>query len=167
MALNEKDTTLFDAKGVDVYPGVANPTASSTHANPLASNFVTDPTDPTMGAGAGPNFRGHEDAARNFKQSAGVCEGRPGIIESTNIDPLNENSNKDDGWANAAQGTGANTGGSNVSSAASGALGTASEYASSAAGVAAGAARLAYGHATGDEQAKQAGRQAMGMWEKK
>ncbi|KAL0579945.1 hypothetical protein V5O48_002029 [Marasmius crinis-equi] len=35
------------------------------------------------------------------KQQAGVVEARPGIIESANIDPLNENSNKDDGWANA------------------------------------------------------------------
>ena len=47
-----------------------------------------------MGAGAGPGFDGHEQAARNFSQTAGVVEGRPGIIESTNIDPLNENSNK-------------------------------------------------------------------------
>ncbi|KAJ8078625.1 hypothetical protein AAF712_001389 [Marasmius tenuissimus] len=35
------------------------------------------------------------------KQQHGVVEARPGIIESSNIDPLNENSNKDDGWANA------------------------------------------------------------------
>lgn len=55
---------------------------------------VTDPTTDDMGAGAGSNFRGGEDAQRNFKQTAGVIEGRPGIIESTNIDPLNEDSNK-------------------------------------------------------------------------
>ena len=55
---------------------------------------VTDPTDETLGAGAAGNFTGHKEAARNFSQAAGVVEGRPGIIESTNIDPLNENSNK-------------------------------------------------------------------------
>ena len=55
---------------------------------------VTDPTDETLGAGAAGNFTGHKEAARNFSQTAGVVEGRPGIIESTNIDPLNENSNK-------------------------------------------------------------------------
>ena len=55
-----------------------------------ANAQVTDPTDDNFGAGAGPNFRGHRDAARNFRQSAGVCEGRPGIIESTHIAPLND-----------------------------------------------------------------------------
>lgn len=55
---------------------------------------MTDPTSSASGAGAGPNFAGGRDAARNFSQTAGVVEGRPGIIESTNIDPLNENSNK-------------------------------------------------------------------------
>lgn len=55
---------------------------------------VTDPTTDSFGAGVGSNFTGHEDAARNFRKTAGVVEGRPGIVESTNIDPLNENSNK-------------------------------------------------------------------------
>ena len=40
MSLNDKDVTLGGNKGVDHYPGVANPTSSSTHADPLASNFV-------------------------------------------------------------------------------------------------------------------------------
>ncbi|KAK1232963.1 hypothetical protein PQX77_003877 [Marasmius sp. AFHP31] len=44
-------------------------------------------------------FYPDENAVKN--QQAGVVEARPGIIESSNIDPLNENSNKDDGWANA------------------------------------------------------------------
>jgi hypothetical protein len=87
--------------GVDTYPGVANPTSSSNNSNPMTSNFVSDPTTSDRGAGAGPDFDGDQQATRNFKQTAGVAEGRPGIIESTNIDPLNENSNKDDGWANA------------------------------------------------------------------
>jgi len=86
----------------------------------LQTNFVTDPTLEDKGAGAGPTFEGDKQATRGFKQTAGVIEGRPGIIESAGIDPLNENSNKgkacipmwsslslktlspvDDGWANA------------------------------------------------------------------
>jgi hypothetical protein len=53
-----------------------------------------DPTNPEVGAGAGSNFRGDEDAAKLFKDTAGVVEGRPGIIESTGLDPLIESSNK-------------------------------------------------------------------------
>jgi hypothetical protein len=60
---------------------------------------VTDPTTDDLGAGAGANFDGHKQATRNFKETAGVVEGRPGVIESSNIDPLNENSNK--GWLDA------------------------------------------------------------------
>lgn len=43
MSLNDKDVTLGGNKGVDLHPGVANPTASSTHADPLAANFVRPP----------------------------------------------------------------------------------------------------------------------------
>ena len=55
---------------------------------------MTDPTTGSFGAGAPGNFTGHHDAQRNFKETAGIIEGRPGIIESTNIDPLSENSNE-------------------------------------------------------------------------
>ena len=58
------------------------------------SSQVNDPATNETGAGAGANFAGSEQAQRNFRESAGVVEGRPGIIESSNIDPLNENSNK-------------------------------------------------------------------------
>ncbi|KIK59744.1 hypothetical protein GYMLUDRAFT_654622 [Collybiopsis luxurians FD-317 M1] len=101
MSVNDRSTN--PTMGVDTYPGVANPTSSSDTSDPMASNFVTDPTSEDRGAGAGSNFEGDQQAARNFKQTAGVVEGRPGIIESSNIDPLNENSNKDDGWAHATQ----------------------------------------------------------------
>ena len=147
---------------------------------------MTDPTTDTLGAGASANFTGNQDAARNFKQTAGVVEGRPGIIESTNIDPLNENSNKgtsrptctytylltrahgnsDDGWANA-RSTGSGIGatatsiGSTAASTAGAAASTAASAAMSAANMAAGAARMAYGHAVGDEQTKQAGKEAV------
>lgn len=52
---------------------------------------MDDPTTEERGAGAGPNFQGHIQATKNFKNTAGVIEGRPGIIESTHIDPLKEN----------------------------------------------------------------------------
>ncbi|OSX64804.1 hypothetical protein POSPLADRAFT_1044253 [Postia placenta MAD-698-R-SB12] len=177
MSLNDKDVTLGGNKGVDLHPGVANPTASSTHADPLAANFVrppwlqalapgiysqlplpgaqvTDPTTGALGAGAGGDFAGHREARRNFSKTAGVVEGRPGIIETTDIDPLNENSNKDDGWANA-------TDAPSSRSTVSGAANTASSYAASAASVAAGAAKVAYGHVVGDEATKEAGKEAV------
>jgi hypothetical protein len=59
----------------------------------LHSIQADDPTNSEMGAGAGSNFQGDRDAARNFRDTSGVVEGRPGIIESSNIDPLNERSN--------------------------------------------------------------------------
>jgi len=80
--------------GTDVYPGVSNPTQSSAIADPLATNFVDDPTKDEAGAGAGPDFAGHKDAKKAMRGAAGVVESHPGIIEDTNIDPLNENSNK-------------------------------------------------------------------------
>ena len=139
---------------------------------------MNDPTTDDTGAGAGPRFEGHEQAQRNFRQTAGVVEGRPGIIESANIDPLNENSNKgacdrinrcssipyslspfsDDGWANATRESGTSSG---VTGGASGLTSTATEYASQAASVAAGAAKLAYGHATGNEEVKRQGSDAV------
>ncbi|KIY69988.1 hypothetical protein CYLTODRAFT_348526 [Cylindrobasidium torrendii FP15055 ss-10] len=88
MSMN--DRKLDNATGVDTYPGVANPTASANTSNSLDTNFVTDPTTESRGAGAGPNFDGDRMAQRNFAQTAGVVEGRPGIIESTHIDPLDE-----------------------------------------------------------------------------
>ncbi|EGN95439.1 hypothetical protein SERLA73DRAFT_186440 [Serpula lacrymans var. lacrymans S7.3] len=145
MALNDKNMSIGGNKGVDIHPGVANPTSHSTHANPLSSNFVTDPTTQERGAGAGANFEGDKEAARNFSQTSGSCEGRPGIIESTNIDPLNENSNKDDGWAN------------DKSTRASNAPGTGSRIASTVEG----AANYAYGVATGDHTTKEAGKEAI------
>jgi hypothetical protein len=55
---------------------------------------VNDPTTDDTGAGAGPNFQGDREARRFLSETSGVVENRPGLIESTNIDPLNENSNK-------------------------------------------------------------------------
>jgi len=146
MAVNDRDQTLGGFKAVDVHPGVANPTAHASSGNPMAANFVDDPMTEDAGAGAGPNFEGGAQAARNLKQAAGVVEGFPGVIESTNIHPLNENSNKDDGFANATQTPG--RGGSNA--------GVKRAY--EAAG---GAAKVAYGNVTGDQATKKAGQEAM------
>ncbi|KAH7923848.1 hypothetical protein BV22DRAFT_1067892 [Leucogyrophana mollusca] len=148
MALNDRN--IGGNTGIDVHPGVANPTSHSQQSDPLASNFVTDPTTENMGAGAGPNFQGHKEAQRTLKETAGVVEGRPGIIESSNIDPLNENSNKDDGWAN-------------VKPTNSTAPGVTDRLWNIADGV----ANVAYGVATGDKSSTRAGKEALGYGEKK
>ena len=143
-----------------VYPGCANPTKANdlTNIDPVANNFMRDPTTPSFGAGADPNrFEGHHQAKRTLQQGAGVCEARPGIIESTNIDPLNENSNKDDGWANATFERPPVSG--PAAGAAGGITAKATDVAWGAANTAAGAAKLAYGTVLGDEATKQQGRE--------
>jgi hypothetical protein len=52
---------------------------------------VKGPTTTAHGVGAG---AGDVQARRRLKESAGVIEARPGIIESSNIEPLNKDSNK-------------------------------------------------------------------------
>ncbi|PBK96786.1 hypothetical protein ARMGADRAFT_1076928 [Armillaria gallica] len=91
MSLND---TSLGAMGADIHPGVANPTASSNNANPMDTNFVSDPTSKAHGAGAGAHFKGDRQAAQAMKQAAGVIEARPGIIESTHIAPLNDDPNR-------------------------------------------------------------------------
>ncbi|KAI0648273.1 hypothetical protein C8Q79DRAFT_564826 [Trametes meyenii] len=160
MSLNDKDVTLGANTGADLYPGVANPTASSTHADPLAANFVTDPTTEALGAGARNDFMGHKEAQRNFSQSAGVVEGRPGIIEATNIDPLNENSNKDDGWANARMSRTSSSGvGSSLGSAAQTTYNAGVSVASGAASAASNVAQSAYSFVAGDEKTRRSGKE--------
>ncbi|KAH9890653.1 hypothetical protein C8Q73DRAFT_652508 [Cubamyces lactineus] len=156
MSLNDRDPTLGGNRGVSLHPGVANPTASSTHDNPLAANFVNDPTTDARGAGAGDNFTGHREAQRNFSKSAGVVEGRPGIIETTNIDPLNENSNKDDGWANARSSSTSSGVGATLSGTAQTAYSAASSVAAGAASVASNVAQTAYSYVAGDDKSRRA-----------
>jgi hypothetical protein len=101
------------------------------------------------------------------RQTAGVIEGRPGIIETTNIDPLDHESGQgttarvqhhrpdvcsssqsaDDRWAHA-------------TATPQGSIGGMSGMLSSAAGMAKGAAQKAYGAVTGDQAAKKAGKEA-------
>ncbi|KAG9099488.1 hypothetical protein FS749_001169 [Ceratobasidium sp. UAMH 11750] len=86
--MSVNDVNLGTAQPLDVYSGVANPTAASITNDPKRDNFVTDPTSEEAGAGAGPTFQGGKDAERALKPGAGVVEARPGLIESSNIPPL-------------------------------------------------------------------------------
>ncbi|KAJ7774741.1 hypothetical protein B0H16DRAFT_1759628 [Mycena metata] len=151
MALNDRNLPNV-AQGVGVYPGVANPTSSSVPDNPMDTNFVNDPTSEERGAGAGPNFEGDKAAKRLFKQTAGVIEGEPGIIESTNVHPLRPDSNDDDGWAHATVKPGSQS--TNTTSEPAG-------VAAQAANIATGGAKMAYGYATGNEEVKREGTEAV------
>ncbi|CAA7271748.1 unnamed protein product [Cyclocybe aegerita] len=84
MSLNDRDLLDQSAKAADVHPGIANP--SKTDA--LTSTFVNDPTTPTVGAGGGSDFAGDKHAQRTLNKTSGVIEHHPGIIESTDIEPL-------------------------------------------------------------------------------
>jgi hypothetical protein len=140
MSLNDQSLLRESVRGVDAYPGVTNPTASG-HTDAVSANFTDNPTTRERGAGAGSNFQGGRDARRAVNSQAGVCEAHPGIIETTNIDPLNENSNKNDGWANATK-TSA----------------PAKSYLSSATQVVTGSAKMAYGTLVGDKETAQSGK---------
>lgn len=54
---------------------------------------VDNPTSDDLGAGAPANFEGGKQAKQTLNDTSGVI-GHNSTIESTNIDPLNENSNK-------------------------------------------------------------------------
>lgn len=83
MALNEKN---LGTRGVDTHLGLANPTAHSKRADPLAADYAKHPS--TKQKHAGHQSASSRQARHAMKEAAGVIEGRPGIIESTNIDPL-------------------------------------------------------------------------------
>jgi len=150
MALNDRDPTIGGFKSVDVHPGVANPTSFGGTGNPLAANFVDNPTSQDKGAGAGPKFQGGSQAARSLKQTSAVKEGSSGIIETTHIDPLNDNPNKDDGFANGSQ----TPGSGNRQGLGQKAANTTSEKAG-------GTAKAAYGTVTGDQAIKQTGKDSI------
>jgi len=54
------------------------------------ANFVDNPASDEKGAGASKKFTGHRMAKKAMMAEAGVIESQPGIIESTNIAPLNK-----------------------------------------------------------------------------
>lgn len=41
MSINDRDINIGGAKGVDVFPGVANPLATGNRSNALEANFVS------------------------------------------------------------------------------------------------------------------------------
>ncbi|KAF6765155.1 hypothetical protein DFP72DRAFT_1058957 [Ephemerocybe angulata] len=165
--LNNVPRTVMAGGPFGVYPGVANPNPSNAidstaRDNPdfvCALDYIA-PLDVSLSkslqaaaqdtgrfrpGGAGTEFREQLSAQRVYNESPGVIEHHPGIIESSNIDPLNENSNKDDGWANSTSGPG---GSRNVTE-------------KKPTNFAAGAMKLAYGTLAGNEQKKEEGREAM------
>jgi len=93
------DKSMKPGVSNDVWPGSANPTTRNAGGDTRAANFIDDPTTGERGAGAPSNFTGDRAAKKAMLAQAGVIESQPGIIETTNIDPLNQDSNKDDGWA--------------------------------------------------------------------
>jgi len=152
MSLNDKDITLKPAASNDVWPGSANPTSQNMGGDTKAANFMNDPTTEDTGAGAPADFEGHKMAKKAIYAEAGVVEARPGIIDSTNIDPLNENSNKDDGWANATDPPGTSAAKSSTTTNTTGSI------VDSATSMATGAAKYAYGTATGNTTMAEEGK---------
>jgi len=153
MSLN--DMNLGVAKGADVYDGLANPTSHSNTSNPRTTNFVEDPTTEELGAGAGPGFQGHIQAAKNFKNTAGVIEGRPGVIESTHIEPLKEDTALRDQWEDAGVSS-TERGPSN-----SGMIKVATDLGNATSNMLTGAVKMAYGSVAGNEEAFKAGKEAV------
>ncbi|KAJ3509214.1 hypothetical protein NMY22_g16365 [Coprinellus aureogranulatus] len=115
MSSFNSSTAPSESPAFHVHPGIANPTASNnidgfSRVNP---NFGDSPNTRKFGAGSGPEFLGQKVPT----ERPGMNEYDSGMLDSTNIDPLNENSNRgnpantgrangadfgiDDGWANA------------------------------------------------------------------
>lgn len=84
------DKSVNPRSSNDVWPGSANPTTASVGGDIRAANFVDNPASEERGAGAPNNFTGDRMAKKAMMAEAGVIESQPGIIESTNIAPLNE-----------------------------------------------------------------------------
>ncbi|KAF5315772.1 hypothetical protein D9611_004647 [Ephemerocybe angulata] len=154
--LNNDPRTVMAGGPFGVYPGVANPNPSNAIDSTARDNpdfAAAQDTGRFRPGGAGTEFREQLSAQRVYNESTGVIEHHPGIIESSNIDPLNENSNKgndlvyveNDGWANLTSGPG---GSRNVTE-------------KKPTNFAAGVMKLAYGTLAGNEQKKEEGREAM------
>jgi len=151
MSLNDRN--LGVAKSADAYGGMANPTSHSK----LATNFVEDPAIEGLGTAAGPNFQGHVQARKNSRDVAGVIEGRPGIIESTHIDPLNEDTSQRDQWDDA----GITSTGAVDPSSKPGLMGVAIDLGNATSSMLTGAMKMAYGSVSGNEEAFKAGKEAV------
>lgn len=151
MALNERD--IGASKAASVYPGVANPTPRSSTSNPK----VPEPTFGEKGTGTGAHLKGYRDdikhaqrdAMHTRRASAGVVEGYPGIIESSHIEPLDEEYKEGEAGRGRSMGRSIPTQGQGLKER----LATAAE----------GAANIVYGVATGDHQATNAGKETLGF----
>ncbi|KAI6131862.1 hypothetical protein EV401DRAFT_320552 [Pisolithus croceorrhizus] len=151
MALNEHNIGTNRTAGA--YPGIANPTPHSASFNPMATDRPTEETGP----GTGSQLGSHRDDAKHAQReamhtrraSAGVVEGHPGIIESSHIEPLDEE------YKEGEAGRGRTMGRSTPMQ-----TQALKERISAAAE---GAANIVYGVATGDQQATNAGREALGF----
>ncbi|KAI6045438.1 hypothetical protein EDC04DRAFT_59308 [Pisolithus marmoratus] len=150
MALNERDIGSTN-KMAGAYSGAAYPTLCRSSSNPQ----VTETTLET-GTGTGTQCRDHRDDVKHAQRdamharraSAGVVEGYPGIIESSHIEPLDEEYKED-------AGRGRTMGRSTPlqSQGLKERIATAAE----------GAANIVYGVATGDHQATKAGKETLGF----
>jgi len=155
MSLNDKDITLGGPQGTDVYPGIMNP-APFGNGDPKATNFVKDPTSELVGAGAGANFAGGRDAERSMKHAAGVVEAKPGIIESTQIEPLDSKSDPLEPSADKEDQVATDNSKSRLSGyPGAGSISSAFETGTTMAG---GAAKVAYGTVTGDQATFEQGK---------
>ncbi|KAI6028825.1 hypothetical protein F5J12DRAFT_396887 [Pisolithus orientalis] len=142
MALNERDNGA--SKAASIYPG--------STSNPK----VPEPTFGEKGTGTGAHLKGHRDdikhaqrdAMHTRRASAGVVEGYPGIIESSHIEPLDEEY-KEGAGRGRTMGRSIPTQGQGLKER----LATAAE----------GAANIVYGVATGDHQATKAGKESLGF----
>ncbi|KAI6103539.1 hypothetical protein F5141DRAFT_1239170 [Pisolithus sp. B1] len=134
MALNEHNIGTNRTAGA--YPGIANPTLHSASFNPMVTDRPTEET-------------GAEKRCTPRRASAGVVEGHPGIIESSHIEPLDEE------YKEGEAGRGRTMGRSTPMQAQA-----LKERISAAAE---GAANVVYGVATGDQQATNAGKEALGF----
>ncbi|KAL4076978.1 hypothetical protein V8B97DRAFT_1361800 [Scleroderma yunnanense] len=142
MALNERNTG--GNKGVGAYPSIAKPIPHSSPSDPAK---VTVPITQERGRSA--EFRSDRDAKRAMRRYSGVIEGHPGIIESTHIEPLDEDYNVDEAGLGRAMGQSTPMQAQNLK----GRITTVAE----------GTANIVYGIATGDQKAKQVGKKALGL----
>lgn len=86
MAFNERNIS----GNMGAYPDVGNPAAHSS---------AVDPSKTSASATQERSARGDRDARRAMRRYSGVVEGHPGIIESTHIEPLDEDYKEDGKWS--------------------------------------------------------------------
>ena len=111
--------------------------------------------------------RGDRDARRAMRRYSGVVEGHPGIIESTHIEPLDEDYKEDGKWSlygmnpvNECRDDAEGGRGRTMEQSMPVQAQSLKERVTTAAE---GTAHIVYGIATGDQKAMQAGKEALGL----